>query len=70
LSQALDAIRNRGRGVSIDGIYSILGLLPYGDKVEVEYKSFEYKYTKEELEQALMKVMREAVETGRPDPLT
>jgi hypothetical protein len=38
LTQALRAIKNRGRGVSVDGIYSILGLLPYGDKVKVKYK--------------------------------
>jgi hypothetical protein len=38
LSQALKEIKFRGRGNPADGIYSILGLLPYGDKIEVEYK--------------------------------
>jgi len=38
LYEALREIKNRGRGNPVDGIYSILGLLPYGDKVKVEYK--------------------------------
>ncbi|CAG8652145.1 7050_t:CDS:2, partial [Ambispora gerdemannii] len=41
LNQALRAIKNRGRGVSIDGIYSILGLLPYGDKKDLEKALFD-----------------------------
>ncbi|CAG8612688.1 10684_t:CDS:2 [Ambispora gerdemannii] len=38
LHEALREIKNRGRGNPVDGIYSILGLLPYGEKVAVKYK--------------------------------
>lgn len=38
LNQALKEIKNRGRSNPADGIYSILGLLPYGKQVEVKYK--------------------------------
>jgi len=38
LGQALKEVKNRGRGVPIDGIYAILGLLPYGNKVKPKYK--------------------------------
>jgi hypothetical protein len=38
LNQALKEIKYRGRGIPVDGIYSILGLLPYGEHVPVEYK--------------------------------
>jgi len=38
LGQVLKEIKNRGRGAPIDGIYSILGLLPYGSEVKVNYK--------------------------------
>src|SRR4051812_27354030 len=38
LNQALREIKNRKRTLAIDGIYSILGLLPYGEKVVVKYK--------------------------------
>ncbi|CAG8521925.1 13959_t:CDS:2 [Ambispora leptoticha] len=37
LSQALKEIKKRGRSVPIDGVYSILGLLPYGEHVKVDY---------------------------------
>nr|CAG8454431.1 11751_t:CDS:2 [Entrophospora candida] len=39
LSSSLAAVKARDRGNPIDGIYSILGLLPYGEKVPVSYKS-------------------------------
>lgn len=61
LNQALRAIKNRGRGASIDGIYSILGLLPYGDKVKVEYKKWGERYEKKDLEKALFNVMLTAM---------
>jgi len=66
LNQALRSIKNRGRYLPIDGVYSILGLLPYGDKVEVEYKKDKdgkctEKYTKEELKKALFNVMKTAM---------
>jgi len=38
LGQVLKEIKNRGRGAPVDGIYSILGLLPYGSEVKVDYK--------------------------------
>jgi len=71
LSQALEAIKNRGRNNPIDGIYSILGLLPYGEKVKVKYKERGHQYTKEELEEALMEVMRTSVRAGHDsEPLS
>ncbi|CAI2187543.1 3124_t:CDS:2, partial [Funneliformis geosporum] len=30
-------VKNRGRALPVDGIYSIIGLLPYGDKIKVDY---------------------------------
>jgi len=47
LSQALKEIKTRGRGIPVDGFYSILGLLPYGDKVTVNYKGNLCKECKE-----------------------
>ncbi|CAG8692115.1 9502_t:CDS:2, partial [Ambispora gerdemannii] len=38
LNQALKAIKSRGRSIPVDGIYSILGLLPYGEWVVPKYK--------------------------------
>jgi len=38
LGEALFAVSHRKQTVSVDGIYSILGLLPYGEKVEINYK--------------------------------
>ncbi|CAG8511262.1 7136_t:CDS:2 [Ambispora gerdemannii] len=61
LSQALRAIRNRGRSVAIDGIYSILGLLPYGNQVAINY-SIDPK-------DALHNVMKVATQRGYGEPL-
>ncbi|CAI2177706.1 4822_t:CDS:10, partial [Funneliformis geosporum] len=85
LGQVLLAVKHREQTIPVDGIYSILGLLPYGDKVVPEYKGnicknckkLENKqkksvicehdeeqktefptYFKEELEQALLSVMK------------
>lgn len=74
LSQALREISNRGRGIPVDGVYSILGLLPYGDKVKVEYKEKVQDgdhpiYFKEDVEKALLEVMKEAVKAGYGEPL-
>jgi Heterokaryon incompatibility protein (HET) len=74
LNQALRAIKNRGRYLPIDGIYSILGLLPYGDKVEVNYKKGKdgkciREYTKEEMQKALFNVMKTALRHGRGEVL-
>ncbi|CAI2184375.1 806_t:CDS:2, partial [Funneliformis geosporum] len=38
LIQALDAVKHRHQTVPVDGLYSILGLLPYGEKVQTNYK--------------------------------
>jgi len=38
LGQALKEVKTRGRSVPVDGVYSILGLLPYGKDVKVNYK--------------------------------
>src|SRR5213080_5010172 len=39
LNQALKGIKNRGRSVPVDGIYSILGLLSYGndERIIIDY---------------------------------
>ncbi|CAI2181107.1 16274_t:CDS:2 [Funneliformis geosporum] len=38
LSQALAAVAHRQQTVPVDGFYSILGLLSYGNKVKINYK--------------------------------
>jgi hypothetical protein len=62
LGQALKAIKNRGRGMPVDGIYSILGLLSYGEQVKVDYKITP--------ENALTEVMKIAVKNGYAEPLS
>ncbi len=64
LVQALHAVKHRKQTVALDGIYSILGLLPYGEKVKVEYKENDHKYTEEELEKTLLGIMKLAVQEG------
>ncbi|CAG8608375.1 5799_t:CDS:2 [Ambispora gerdemannii] len=58
LNQALIAVKHRGQTVPLDGLYSILGLLPYGNKVEVNYKK--------ELNIELKKIMELAMANGAP----
>jgi len=58
--EALRAIRNKGRAVSIDGIYSILGLLPYGENVKPNYEKEGDEYTQKEIQKALFDVMKVA----------
>ncbi|CAG8473025.1 3000_t:CDS:2 [Ambispora gerdemannii] len=58
LGQALHAVAHRKRTISKDGIYSILGLLPYGKKVKVDYKPNDQA----ELEQVLLGVIEVAKE--------
>ncbi|CAH1756524.1 15467_t:CDS:10 [Entrophospora sp. SA101] len=62
LTQALKEIKNRGRSIPVDGVYSILGLLPYGDQVKPKYKKFGESYSQTELEEALYEVMKVAIE--------
>jgi hypothetical protein len=38
LHEALRGVKGRRRGVPLDGIYSLLGLLPYGVKVKPNYE--------------------------------
>ena len=61
LNEALRAIKDRKRTLPIDGVYSILGLLPYGEKVKVDYNLAP--------EQALLEVMKTAAENGYAEPL-
>jgi len=48
LSQALAAVKHRQQTVPLDGLYSILGLLPYGQKVQTNYKSKVCPHSEEE----------------------
>jgi len=57
----LRAVKRRKRTLPIDSIYSILGLLPYGNKVRVDYSLSP--------QQALFEVMKTAVENGYAEPL-
>ncbi|CAI2184689.1 6049_t:CDS:2 [Funneliformis geosporum] len=66
LNQALSAISHRKQTVPIDGLYSILGLLPYGDKVETNYQVKGHEYMKEELNTELKKIMELAINSGYP----
>jgi hypothetical protein len=64
-------MKNRKRSVAIDGIYSILSLLPYGGRVNIEYsKDPNHQYTKNELRKALTDVMKAAINAGYAEPLT
>ncbi|KLL03317.1 MAG: HET domain protein [Mycoplasmataceae bacterium RV_VA103A] len=74
LSQALREISNRGRGIPVDGVYSILGLLPYGNRVIPKYKEKTQEgdhpiYFKEDVENALLEIMKEAIKAGYGEPL-
>jgi len=70
LAQVLRGIKDKERNMSIDGIYSVLGLLPYGEEVPVEYKDRGHSYTQEELLEALFKVLKTAWENGYGEALT
>lgn len=61
LSQALREVKGRSRSIPIDGIYSILGLLPYGNKVQVNYNL--------RPQEALFYVMEVAMENKYGEPL-
>ncbi|WNE41589.1 MAG: hypothetical protein AM1032_000329 [Mycoplasmataceae bacterium] len=59
LNQALRTIKKRGRYLPIDGIYSVLGLLSYGNKVSIHYNKDKngvcvQKYSKLELKKSLL----------------
>ncbi|WNE40004.1 MAG: hypothetical protein GBAus27B_000071 [Mycoplasmataceae bacterium] len=59
LYEALRGIRDRKRSFAIDGIYSILGVLPY--QIKPKYLN---KYPEEYLKKELSRVMKEAAEAG------
>ncbi|CFW92728.1 protein of unknown function (Leucine Rich repeat domain) [endosymbiont DhMRE of Dentiscutata heterogama] len=61
LTEALWAVKDRGRALPIDGIYSIIGLLPYSDKVKVDYEK--------DPESVLREVMLIALSHGHGEPL-
>jgi len=61
LNEALWAVKDRGRSIPQDGIYSIIGLLPYGDKIKVNYEK--------DPEAVLREVMLTATEYGYGEPL-
>ncbi|CAI2167044.1 15863_t:CDS:10 [Funneliformis geosporum] len=63
LSQALSAISHRKQTVPIDGLYSILGLLPYGDKVETNYQA-------KDLNEELKKIMELAIKENEYEPIS
>jgi hypothetical protein len=69
LSQVLRGIKPRQRTLSIDGIYSVLGLLPYGDKVIPKYKEWGQPYTQQDLLEALYDIMKTAWENGYGEAL-
>ncbi|KLL04388.1 MAG: hypothetical protein MRERV_24c009 [Mycoplasmataceae bacterium RV_VA103A] len=71
LSQSLEVTKKRGRGIPIDGVYSILGLLPYGKKVKPKYKERGHQYTRLELDEALMELMKASFDEGHyEEPLS
>ena len=62
LNEALRAIRDRKRSVVVDGIYSIIGLLTYGERIRVDYGK--------DPESVLREVMLVAVKNGYGEPLS
>jgi Heterokaryon incompatibility protein (HET) len=52
LIESLTAVSNRQKTVVVDGIYAILGLLPYGDKVNPGYKKKVCQHNEKEQEDA------------------
>lgn len=65
LNEALRAIKDKKRTKSLDGVYSILGLLPYGndEKIKIDYSESNTP------EKALINVMEVAVKEGYGEPL-
>ena len=61
LNEVLWAVKKRGRSIPLDGIYSIIGLLPYGSKVKVDYEK--------DPESVLREVMLIATKYGHGEPL-
>ena len=61
MTEALWAVKDRGRSIPQDGIYSIIGLLPYGEDIKVDYGK--------NSESALREVMLAALKNGHGEPL-
>jgi diadenosine tetraphosphate (Ap4A) HIT family hydrolase/ATP-dependent Lon protease len=66
LGQVLKEVKYRERIHAVDGICSLLGLLPYGDKLDIRghYKEKNNNYTEKELNAVLLDVMKAAIENG------
>lgn len=62
LNEALWAVKRRERSLPLDGIYSILGLLPYGREMEVDYRK--------DPESVLREVMLIATKYGQGEPFS
>jgi Heterokaryon incompatibility protein (HET)/Nucleoside 2-deoxyribosyltransferase like len=62
LHEVLRGVRGRKKSFPIDGIYSILGLLPY--RVKPQYKGKDFNYDDQYLKNELLRVMREAADEG------
>ncbi|CAI2169535.1 6725_t:CDS:2 [Funneliformis geosporum] len=63
LSQALDAVKHRQQTVPLDGLYSILGLLPYGEQATVSYEN-------NTLQQALQELMDLAIKENPSEAIS
>jgi len=61
LNQALRGVKERKRTLPIDGVYSVLGLLPYNKQIKVDYSLSPKK--------ALIEVMKTAAKNGYGEPL-
>jgi len=57
LGESLFSVAYRNQTIILDKIYSILGLLPYGNKVNVEYKN---DYASKDLETKLTELIKQA----------
>lgn len=60
LGEALFLVSHRKQTLLVDKIYSILGLLPYGSRVKVDYKPWGYNYSQIELEEKLAELIEQA----------
>jgi len=48
LTEALNAVKHRKQTVATDGLYALLGLLPYGSEIKPNYKGKECSCSEEE----------------------
>lgn len=59
LNQAILAVKDRKKTAPLDAIYSIIGLLPYGNKIKVDYNK--------EMENVLLEIMMISAKYGYGD---